>query len=187
MSRLSFSSSAFALRVSAVLATVSLVMAAAIADAQTLMQRNISVAQAMAVVDGVIESCGRNGALVTVTIAVVDRAGLPRLMLAGDTSSPHNLDLARRKAYTARTFRRPSLEWAGRTAGDSTRAGQRQLVDVIPLGGGVPIMIGDDPIGAVGVSGAVGGQPADEACAMAGVAAIADQLQSHNQRPPSSS
>ena len=134
----------------------------------------------MAIVDGVIESCGRSGALVTVTIAVVDRfAGQPRLMLAGDTSSPHNLDLARRKAYTARAFRRPSLEWAELTAGDIVffRAGQRELVDVIPLGGGVPIMIGDEPIGGVGVSGAVGGQPADEACALAGVAAIADQLQ----------
>ncbi len=177
MSRLSFASTASGLLASVMLATVSLVMMAAPAHAQALMQRNISVAQAMAVVDGVIESCGRDGDLVTVTIAVVDRAGQPRLMLAGDTSSPHNLDLARRKAYTARTFRRPSLEWADRTAGDSPRAGQRQLVDVIPLGGGVPIMIGDDPIGGVGVSGAVGGQPADEACAMAGVAAIADQLQ----------
>ena len=177
MSRLSFSSTAIALLVSIMLATVFLVMAAAPARGQALMQRNISAAQAMAVVDGVLESCGRNGALVTVTIAVVDRAGQPRLMLAGDTSSPHNLELARRKAYTARTFRRPSLEWAGRTAGDAPQAGQRELVDVIPLGGGVPIMIGDEPIGGVGVSGAAGGQPADEACALAGVAAIADQLQ----------
>ena len=177
MSRLWSSSTAIAQLVPVMLATVSLVMAAAPAHAQVLMQRNISVTQAMAVVNGVIESCGRNGDLVTVTIAVVDRAGQPRVMLAGDTSSPHNLDLARRKAYTARTFRRPSLEWAGRTAGDSPLAGQRELADVIPLGGGVPIMIGDDPIGGVGVSGAVGGQPADEACAMVGVAAIADQLQ----------
>ena len=177
MSRLWCSSTVIAPFVAIMLATVSPVVAAAPAQAQTLMQRNISVAQAMAVVDGVIESCGRDGDLVTVTIAVVDRAGQPRLMLAGDTSSPHNLDLARRKAYTARTFRRPSLEWAGRTAGDSPLAGQRELADVIPLGGGVPIMIGDDPIGGVGVSGAAGGQASDEACAMAGVAAIADQLQ----------
>ena len=131
MSRLSCSSSAIALRVSIVYAAVSLVMAADPARAQVLMQRNISVAQAMAVVDGVIESCGRTGDLVTVTIAVVDRAGQPRLMLAGDTSSPHNLDLARRKAYTARTFRMPSLAWVDRTAAGTARVGQRQLVDVI--------------------------------------------------------
>ena len=170
------SSTSTTLMVSVILASAFLVMAAP-AHAQTLTQQNISVAQAMAIVDVVIESCGSDGALVTVTIAVVDRAGQPRLMLAGDTSSPHNLDLARRKAYTARTFRRPSLEWAERTAPGTTRAGQRELADVIPLGGGVPIMIGDEPIGGLGVSGAVGGQPADEACAFAGVAAIADQLQ----------
>ena len=177
MSRMSFSSTVIPILVSVILTTVSFVVASAPAHAQALMQRNISAAQAMAVVEGVLASCGRDGALVVVTVAVVDRGGQPRLMLAGDTASPHNLDLARRKAYTARTFRRPSLEWAARTAGDSTRAGQRELADVIPLGGGVPIMIGEEPIGAVGVSGAVGGQPADEACAMAGVAAIADQLQ----------
>ncbi len=176
MSRLTISRTAVTLMVSAIFITVSLAMTPAPAVAQTLVQHNISAAQAMAVVDGVIESCGRNGDLITVTIAVVDRAGQPRLMLAGDTSSPHNLDLARRKAYTARTFRRTSLEWAGRTAGDAPQAGQRQLSGVIPLGGGVPIMLGDEPIGGVGVSGAMGGQPADEACAMAGVAAIGDQL-----------
>jgi uncharacterized protein GlcG (DUF336 family) len=158
MSRISVSDAAIALVVSATLALSFLVVLAAPSHAQTLMQRNVSAAQAMAIVDGVIESCGRNGDLVTVTIAVVDRAGQPRLMLAGDTSAP-------------------SLEWATQTASDPSRAGQRNLVDVIPLGGGVPIMIGDEPIGGVGVSGAVGGQPADEACAFAGVAAIADQLQ----------
>ena len=177
MSRFSSASTTTAWIVPIMFAMVSLLMTAALAHAQALVQRNISVAQAMAVVEGVIESCGRDGSLVTVTIAIVDRAGQPRLMLAGDTSSPHNLDLARRKAYTARTFRRPSLEWAERTADGTTLAGQRELVDVIPLGGGVPIMIGDEPIGGLGVSGAVGGQPADEACAFAGVAAIADQLQ----------
>jgi uncharacterized protein GlcG (DUF336 family) len=177
MSRLSLSSVAGTLLPSVILATVSVVMAAAPGHAQALTQRNISVAQAMAVVDAVIESCGRSDGLVTVTVAVVDRAGQPRVMVAADTSNPHNLDLARRKAYTALTFRRTSLAWVARTADGTARAGQRQMVDTIALGGGVPIMIDEEPIGAVGVSGAPGGQPADDACAMAGVEAIADQLQ----------
>lgn len=151
--------------------------ATASAEAQVLTQKNISVAQAQAAANAAIDSCGRANGQVTVTVAVVDRAGDVRVIVNGDTASPHNLELARRKAYTARTFRRPSLEWAQGTAGDSPQAGQRQLNDVIPLGGGVPIMIGDEAIGAIGVSGAVGGQPADEACARAGVAAIAAQLQ----------
>jgi uncharacterized protein GlcG (DUF336 family) len=69
-------------------------------------------------------------------------------------------------------MRRPSLEWRDATAGDSELAGQRMLSNVIPLGGGAPIMLGNQAIGAVGVSGAQGGQPADDACAKTG----ADEL-----------
>jgi uncharacterized protein GlcG (DUF336 family) len=98
------------------------------------------------------------------------------MQIRADTASPHNWELVFRKAYTARTYRRTSLEWRDRTAGESERAGQRVLADVIPLGGGAPIMMDGQAIGAVGVSGAAGGQPADSACAEAAIAAIADEL-----------
>ena len=91
----------------------------------------------------------------------------------GDGAAPHNLELARRKAYTARTFGRTSLEWAQRT--ETQVPGQRQLTDVIPLQGGVPIKAGTETIGAIGVSGAPGGDK-DEACADAGIAKVADKL-----------
>src|SRR5687767_10362920 len=93
-----------------------LAMMVANAEAQVLMERNISVSLAMAVANAAIDSCGRASGQVTITVAVVDRAGDVRLIINGDTASPHNLELARRKAYTARTFRRPSLEWAMGTA-----------------------------------------------------------------------
>jgi len=147
------------------------------AHAQLLMQPNISVAQARQIVDTIIAECSRPGDLVTVSIAVVDRAGQPVMQVRADTASPHNWDLAFRKAYTARTFRRTSLDWRDRTAGGSEASGQRMLAHVIPLGGGAPIMMGDQPLGAVGVSGAGGGQAADSACAEAGIAAIADDLE----------
>jgi uncharacterized protein GlcG (DUF336 family) len=147
------------------------------ANAQPLMQPNISVAQAMQIVDAVIAECNLPGDLITVSIAVVDRAGQPVMQVRADTASPHNWELAFRKAYTARTFRRTSLDWRDRTAGDAEASGQRALANVIPLGGGVPIMMGDEPLGGVGVSGAGGGQSADSACAAAGVAAIADELE----------
>jgi uncharacterized protein GlcG (DUF336 family) len=151
---------------------------ASAASAQVLTQPNMSVAMAREIIQGVVAHCGtgENG-IITVTVAVVDRAGLPVMELRGDNAAPHNWELAFRKAYTARTYRRPSIEWRDGTAGASEQAGQRQLQHVIPLGGGVPVMIGEDAIGAVGVSGAQGGQPADDACADAGVAAVADQLQ----------
>jgi len=77
----------------------------------------------------------------------------------------------------ARTFRRPSLEWAQQTKDGADLAGQRQLADVIALGGGVPINVGNDTIGAVGVSGS--SQTGDEACAKAGVAKVAEQLKTN--------
>jgi uncharacterized protein GlcG (DUF336 family) len=64
--------------------------------------------------------------------------------------------------------------WAKRT--ETANAGQRMLADVIPLGGGMPIKIGEETIGGVGLSGAVSGQPKEEACAKAGLAKVADQL-----------
>lgn len=156
--------------------TVAVALCAA-AGAQPLMQPNISAAQARQIIDAIIAECSGSGELVTVTIAVVDRAGQPVMQVRADTASPHNWELAYRKAYTARTYRRSTLATRDRTTYDAPLAGQRQLTDVIALGGGVPIMMHDDAIGGIGVSGAQGGQEADHACAMAGLAAIADQLE----------
>ena len=140
------------------------------AGAQVLSEKNISIKMALEIAQTALNDCTAR-----VSVAVLDRAGRMRVFLQGDNASPHNIELARRKAYTALTFRRPSADWAQRTAtGDVT--GQRSLSDVIPLGGGVPIMIGEDAVGAVGLSGAPGGQPKEEACAKAGIAKIADQL-----------
>src|SRR6266481_3068716 len=137
---------------------------------QVLTERDVSLHMALTIAETALEQCG-----VKTSVAVVDRAGRLRVFLQGDGASPHNLELARRKAYTALTFRQTSADWAKRTAeGDVT--GQRSLTDVIPLGGGVPIMIGNDAIGSVGLSGAPGGQPKEEACAKAGIAKVQDQL-----------
>src|SRR5262249_60846987 len=99
--------------------------------------------------------------------------------LQADKANPHNLELARRKAYTARTFGRTSAEWAKRTAETPELAAQRELADVIALRGGVPIKVGNETIGAVGVSGS--SSEGDEKCAMAGVAKGADQLKERSR------
>jgi uncharacterized protein GlcG (DUF336 family) len=138
-------------------------------NAQVLMQRDVSLRMALTIAEAALAECGT-----TTSLAVVDRAGRIRVLLQGDTASPHNAELARRKAYTARTFRMTSAEWAKRT--ETTSAGQRMLTDVIPLGGGVPIKVGDETIGGVGLSGAPMGQPQEEACAKAGIAKVANQL-----------
>jgi len=158
------------IKLAAAVAVAAIVAVPNSAGTQVLTEKNISIKMAMAIAETALNDCTPR-----VSVAVLDRAGRLRVFLQGDNASPHNLELARRKAYTALTFRRPSAEWAKRTAeGDVT--GQRSLQDVIPLGGGVPIMIGEDAVGAVGLSGAPGGQPKEEACAKAGIAKIADQL-----------
>jgi uncharacterized protein GlcG (DUF336 family) len=140
--------------------------------AQVLMQRDVSLHMALTIAEAAIDDCAKTGN--DVSVAVVDRAGRLRVFLQGDKAAPHNIELAQRKAYTARTFGRTSAEWADRTGPTSELAGQRELEHVIPLKGGVPIKVGNETIGAVGVSGSTSG--GDEGCAMAGVAKVADQL-----------
>jgi len=147
-------------------------MSSSASDAQVLMQRDVSLRMALTIAETAIAECEKNGN--NVSVAVVDRTGRLRVFLQGDKAAPHNIELAQRKAYTARTFGRTSADWASRTEPGSELAAQRQLKHVIALRGGVPIKVGSETIGAVGVSGSTSG--GDEACAMAGVAKVADEL-----------
>ncbi|HEY7666204.1 MAG TPA: heme-binding protein [Xanthobacteraceae bacterium] len=149
-----------------------LVAGAAPSHAQVIMQRDVGVRMGLAIAVAALDQCEQDGN--SVSVAVVDRAGRLRVFLQSDRANPHNLELARRKAYTARTFGRSSAEWAKRTTEIPELAAQRQLADVIALRGGVPIKVGNETIGAVGVSGS--SAEGDEKCALAGVAKVADQL-----------
>jgi uncharacterized protein GlcG (DUF336 family) len=146
------------------------------ASAQVLNEKNVSVKLALQIAQTALE-CGGDH----VSVAVVDRTGRLRVFLQGDGAAPHNIELARRKAYTAETFGRTSLEWAQRTGAGASQgsqdiSGQRVLSDVIPLQGGVPIKVGNVTIGAIGLSGAPMGGPQEEACGKAGIDKVADQL-----------
>ena len=160
------------IRIAAAIAASALLGAAApAAEAQVLMEPNVSIHMAMTIAETALEQCTAR-----VSVAVLDRAGRMRVFLMGDDASPHNVELARRKAYTALTFRRSSLDWAKRTEPGSQTAGQRMLADVITQQGGVPIMKGNQAIGAVGLSGAPNGGQQEEDCGKAGIAKVADQL-----------
>ena len=143
------------------------------AQAQILTERNISLQLALSIANAAMAACKADG--YDVTAAVVDRAGDLKVLLRADTANPHNADLARRKAYTSRTFKVPSMDVAKRTNGPTDLSGQRFLVDIIPLGGGVPINVGNDTIGALGISGSPT-QEADEKCANAALQSVAAQL-----------
>jgi uncharacterized protein GlcG (DUF336 family) len=140
--------------------------------AQVISHRDVGSHMATAIVAAAVAKCEQNGG--GLTIAVVDRQGEVRALLVADSASPHHIELAQRKAYTALTSRRTSADWAKATEPGSRIAGQRSMAKVVPLSGGVPIKVGDETIGAVGVSGSSTEQ--DEVCALAGLDGVADQL-----------
>jgi uncharacterized protein GlcG (DUF336 family) len=137
-----------------------------------LTERNVSMRMALAIIDGVLEQCAKDG--YKVSVVIVSNDGVVRASLRGDGTAPHTMEFARRKAYTARTRNMTSLEFMKQTD-DPASAYLKQIPDVVAVGGGVPIRAGNVPIGAVGVSGAPGGEK-DEVCANAGIARVADQL-----------
>ena len=107
-----------------------------------------------------------------VLVALRDsRSGLPEFSLERAFEAWEN---SRKKAYTARTFRQPSGRFAENVKGNPT-AGALFLTNIVPVQGALPIMVGDDTIGAIGVSGAPGGDK-DEACAKAGLDKVSADL-----------
>src|SRR5262249_47722354 len=153
-------------------AAVALCAAPAVSHAQVITHRDVGGRMGLAIAVAALDQCEQDGN--GVWGAGVDRAGRLRVSLQPDRANPHNIELARRKAYTARTFGRSSAEWAKRTTEMPEIAAQRELADVIALRGGVPIKVGNETIGAVGVSGS--SSEGDEKCAMAGIAKVAEQL-----------
>ena len=136
-----------------------------------VMQRNLSLAMAKAIAEGTVAECKSKG--YNTSAAVVDRAGQVLVILRDEQATAQTAEMARRKAYTARMFRTTTIEFQKRTL-DPALAPQRQIADILALGGGVPIQIGNETIGGVGSSGS--SQEMDDACAKAGVAKVADLL-----------
>lgn len=119
------------------------------------------------------QSCRGRG--YQVTVAVVDRMGVAQLVVRDRFAGPHTVDLALAKAYTAASFRTSTRELAEATQPGRPQSGVRQRPGVAAVGGGLPIEGGGSLLGGIGVSGAPGGAE-DEACALAGLGAIRDDL-----------
>jgi uncharacterized protein GlcG (DUF336 family) len=155
------------------LAAVALACAvAAPAGAQLLSRKDLSYDIAKTVAETAIADCKARG--YNTSVVVVDRAGETLVAMRYDNASPHTLENARRKAYTARTFQRTSAETAKQLeAGNPTVRQQVTLPNVIAIPGGVPIKVGNDTIGGVGLSGSPG---LDENCVQAGLDKVKDLL-----------
>jgi uncharacterized protein GlcG (DUF336 family) len=144
---------------------------AAPAGAQLLQRKDLSYAIAKTIAENALEDCKARG--YAVSVVVVDRGGDTMVALRADDAGPHTMENARRKAYTARTFRMTTEEFVKEMATRPVRREQTTLPHVIAIGGGVPIKVGNDVIGGIGLSGSPG---VDEPCVRAGLDKVADQL-----------
>lgn len=143
------------------------------AQQATFAVRSLTPEAALRAAQAALQNCSRGG--YQVAVGVTDRAGIPLVMLRDRLAGPHTPETALNKAYTAATFRMDTLAFARATQAGESASGIRQLPRVVAIGGGLPIESAGALVGAIGVSGAPGGD-ADQACARAGVAAIQDDL-----------
>jgi uncharacterized protein GlcG (DUF336 family) len=152
----------------ALLASASILVTAPVRAQAPLTEKNVSMGMALAIIQGTLDQCAKDGYKVSVT--VVDKAGLVAAWVRGDGTNPHTMEFSRLKAYTARTRGQTSLEFMKLTS-DPANAYLRQIPNTVAVGGGVPIKVGNEVIGAAGASGAPGGEK-DEACILAGLAKV---------------
>ena len=110
-----------------------------------------------------------------VAVAIVDRFGVLQVLLRDRYAGPHTPPTASGKAWTAATFRNSTSNLFAISQPGMMQAGIRTLPGVVVIGGGLLVESGGSLVGAIGVSGAPGGD-ADEACAKAGIEAIQAKL-----------
>jgi uncharacterized protein GlcG (DUF336 family) len=147
---------------------------AATAQQATYAVRSITPEAALRAARAALASCAKSG--YQVAVAVTDRGGNPLVMLRDRHAGPHTPSTATGKAYTAISFKLDTLSFARTTQSGEASSGIRHLPGVVAIGGGIPIESAGSIVGAVGVSGAPGGD-ADHACAQAGIAEIRDDLE----------
>ena len=142
------------------------------ASAQLLQRKDLSLSIAQSIANGALEACKTMG--YAASVVVVDRGGDTLVALRGDGSGPHTVENARRKAYTANTFKMSTEDFIKDMKTRPVRREQTTLPHVIAINGGVPIEIGNDVIGGVGLSGSPG---KDEECVNAGLEKVKQFLQ----------
>ncbi|HTV26998.1 MAG TPA: heme-binding protein [Xanthobacteraceae bacterium] len=136
-----------------------------------LTQKNVSLAMAQTIANAAIAQCRTMG--FKISVSVVDRDGLPIIMMHDDGAGLSTNEGSDRKAYTAASFKQPSADFVKRLQDRPDTVGSRHYTRVLALAGGLPIKAGDEVIGAVGVSGTPG---KDDVCSQAGIDKVADQL-----------
>lgn len=146
----------------------------AFAQVGTFQTKSITPETALLAAKTAMETCRKQG--YQVAVAVVDRSGLTQVFLRDRFAGPHTVEVATNKAWTAASFRTSTLVLAAESQPGKAMSGIRGVARVVALGGGILIEGGGSIFGAIGVSGAPGGE-ADDACAQSGVKAIGDAIE----------
>jgi uncharacterized protein GlcG (DUF336 family) len=144
------------------------------AEPTTFESRSLTPETALTAARAALETCRRQG--YQVAVAVVDRAGLTQVLLRDRYAGAHTADVAVNKAWTAASFRMATSALAAETQSGKAMSALRNVPRVIAAGGGLTIEAAGSTLGAIGVSGAPGGD-ADDACAAAGIKAVADAIE----------
>lgn len=156
------------------LTAVALLAASSLANAQAVRsERNMSLELANQIAAATVAACQANGYAVTAT--VVDRAGGVRAVQRADNAGAHSLVSSERKAWTSASAKNPTLAMMEGAQKNPAAANLVHIPGFLLLGGGVPVKVGNEVIGAVGVGGAPGGH-LDEQCANAGIDKVKELL-----------
>lgn len=127
-------------------------------------EHNLSLELANQLAASAVAACQANGYAVTAT--VVDRAGGVRAVQRADNAGPHTLGASQQKAWTSASAKNTTLAMMEGAQKNPAAANLVNIPGYLLLGGGVPVKLGNEVIGAVGVGGAPGGH-LDEQCALA--------------------
>jgi uncharacterized protein GlcG (DUF336 family) len=135
--------------------------------------KSLSPAIALELAQAALLNCQQRG--YQAAIAVVDRFGVVQVILRDRYAGPHTPATASGKAWTAATFRSSTSSLFTMSQPGMMQAGIRNLPGAVVIAGGLVVEASGSLVGAIGVSGAPGGD-ADESCAKAGIDAIQSKL-----------
>ncbi|MBP8237693.1 MAG: heme-binding protein [Pseudomonas sp.] len=156
----------------ATLSLLALAMSASAAwatNSQVAQRQDITLALANDLLSATLAACHADGR--TGVAAVVDRGGNLVAVQRDDNVGPHNTLAAQRKAFTALSTKTATRLLAERARNNPDAENLNTLDELLLLGGGVPLKVGDQVIGAIGVAGA-GGAEIDEGCALKAIAQV---------------
>ncbi len=162
------------MKLSRLAAAVALAAVASTAQGATFTVRQLTPETALKAAQAALAKCRATG--YQVAVAVVDRAGIVQVLLRDRLAGPHTVEVATNKAWTAVSFKTATRDLERLTRPGETMSGLRNVPRFTAIGGGLTVEAAGSLLGAIGVSGAPGGD-ADHACAAAGIEAVTDELE----------